>query len=338
MYLQAPTPRPYPQGPLPPVTGPAAGDQLLMTAKRFVSPRHLLASRIPISLDRDGKDFGAGPNRVAVVCGSPGGLDYTIVVPLGAQAHQAHPHHQDQLPRLIRFPSAELGTIHFDQNRVGPNAGPRRISVCLPGVREDPGAEDAWPPPAPPSSSSLVAGGAAAAAEEVAAPVEAAAEAIRTETPTPPHDDEDEPRLVPYATAEHRAASKRESMVRALRSVRRAQEAMQRGRPPPPLPPALPDLSHFIFGVNEEPFFVPSLQAFSLDFSGRVTLPSNKNFLLRCYDVNPEGYTLVFGKVAVRGVAGATSDVYTLDFRWPLSPLQAFSIALASCDRKVLCA
>jgi len=85
-----------------------------------------------------------------------------------------------------------------------------------------------------------------------------------------------------------------------------------------------------IFGENKTPYWLPAINAFSLDFGGRVTLPSNKNFQLL---IDEENISLQFGKVAESN----DCEVFSLDVAWPLSPLQAFGIALSSCDRKTLC-
>jgi len=81
---------------------------------------------------------------------------------------------------------------------------------------------------------------------------------------------------------------------------------------------------------NREPSWFEAIQAYSLDFSGRVTLPSNKNFQL-CMR---EDMVLQFGKVVSR----EDINVYTIDFKFPLSPLQAFGICITSIDRKLMCA
>ena len=39
-------------------------------------------------------------------------------------------------------------------------------------------------------------------------------------------------------------------------------------------------LPELYFGRNKEPYWLESIMAYSLDFHGRVTLPSNKNFIL----------------------------------------------------------
>lgn len=44
---------------------------------------------------------------------------------------------------------------------------------------------------------------------------------------------------------------------------------------------------------------------------------------------DPDTVLLQFGK--------AGGDTFTCDFRWPLTPLQAFGIALSSFDSKLAC-
>ena len=79
---------------------------------------------------------------------------------------------------------------------------------------------------------------------------------------------------------------------------------------------------------NKEPKWNASLNAYCLNFNGRVTEASVKNFQLVTAD-NPDAVVLQFGK---------TSDTcFTCDFSWPLSPLQAFSICLSSFDHKLAC-
>ena len=71
------------------------------------------------------------------------------------------------------------------------------------------------------------------------------------------------------------------------------------------------------------------LNAFVLNFHGRVALPSVKNCQMLA-DGAPDGScSLQFGKV--------TEDTFTLDFAAPLSPLQAFAIALSAFDNKLCC-
>jgi len=83
----------------------------------------------------------------------------------------------------------------------------------------------------------------------------------------------------------------------------------------------------FILG-NKPPKWNAQVRAYVLDFNNRVTKPSVKNFqLVQSSDHNT--VVLQFGRVG--------RESFSLDFRWPLSPLQAFAIALSSCDYKLVC-
>jgi len=66
--------------------------------------------------------------------------------------------------------------------------------------------------------------------------------------------------------------------------------------------------------------------AYSLDFYKRVRLPSKKNFILVPCD-NEEDVVCIFGKVR--------KDTYALDFKPPLSMLQAFLAALSSFEHRM---
>jgi hypothetical protein len=287
---------------------------MLMTARRRTN-LSTASSIIDVSLDRTGKDFSSkGPKSLASVRGSLFGLDYTITAPCRFEFHRESKQ------------TLELGSIRFEQNRVGSGAGPRRISICLPAVREDPEAIDPWPPTSP-DRANKTSGKKPDEEEE------------------DEDEDDDEAKEEVYETMEYAPQSKKES----LRRLVRRQPPVSAAPTTIPQPHgtngviATPAVSNqFIFARNRKPYYLESISAFSLDFFGRVTLPSNKNCLLTCDDSNsssagPESNILLFGKIGVRG-RNADAAVYTLDFQWPLSPLQAFCIALASCDRKFGCA
>jgi hypothetical protein len=73
--------------------------------------------------------------------------------------------------------------------------------------------------------------------------------------------------------------------------------------------------------INKPPKWNDQVGAYVLNFGGRVTQASVKNFQL----VQPEdmdAVVLQFGRVE--------KDTFNMDFQWPLSPLQAFSICLAA--------
>ncbi len=69
------------------------------------------------------------------------------------------------------------------------------------------------------------------------------------------------------------------------------------------------------------------LHAFILDFKGRVTVPSVKNFVLSLEEGKKDA--VIFGKVA--------QNVYSLDVAWPFSLYQAFALAISSIAFKVGC-
>ena len=80
--------------------------------------------------------------------------------------------------------------------------------------------------------------------------------------------------------------------------------------------------------VNKYPRWNASVGAYVLNFNGRVTMASVKNFQL----VDPEEgekVCLQFGRVG--------EDEFTMDFSYPFSPLQAFAVCLSSFDSKIAC-
>lgn len=85
---------------------------------------------------------------------------------------------------------------------------------------------------------------------------------------------------------------------------------------------------HMTTLVNKPPKWNEQVGAYVLNFNGRVTMASVKNFqLVRPEDL--ETLTLQFGRVG--------KDLFTMDFSHPLSPLQAFGICVTSFDYKLAC-
>lgn len=80
--------------------------------------------------------------------------------------------------------------------------------------------------------------------------------------------------------------------------------------------------------VNKSPEWHKGLNSFALDFHGRVTMASVKNFQV-VHEVNPDYVVMQFGKVS--------KDLYTCDFSYPFCALQAFALALTSLDNKLGC-
>nr|XP_043636203.1 tubby-like F-box protein 6 [Erigeron canadensis] len=86
---------------------------------------------------------------------------------------------------------------------------------------------------------------------------------------------------------------------------------------------------------NKSPRWHEQLQCWCLNFQGRVTVASVKNFQLVA--TPPSGQSgrqyekviLQFGKVG--------KDVFTMDYRYPISAFQAFAICLSSFDTKIAC-
>lgn len=81
---------------------------------------------------------------------------------------------------------------------------------------------------------------------------------------------------------------------------------------------------------SKEAEWSKELGGYTLDFKGRVKEASVKNFVLTS-DLDEHGDT---GKVSM--IFGRTNDnEFVLDYSWPLSPMQAFQIALSSLDDKL---
>ncbi|XP_062231478.1 tubby-like F-box protein 8 [Phragmites australis] len=94
---------------------------------------------------------------------------------------------------------------------------------------------------------------------------------------------------------------------------------------------------------NKAPRWHEQLQCWCLNFRGRVTIASVKNFQLIAASSQPpagaptpsqpapdqDKIILQFGKVG--------KDMFTMDYRYPLSAFQAFSICLSSFDTKLAC-
>ncbi|XP_042329374.1 tubby-related protein 2 isoform X2 [Sceloporus undulatus] len=79
---------------------------------------------------------------------------------------------------------------------------------------------------------------------------------------------------------------------------------------------------------NKMPAWNEETQSYVLNFHGRVTQASVKNFQIISED-NSDYIVLQFGRVA--------PDVFTMDYQYPLCALQAFAICLSSFDGKLAC-
>eukprot|EP00826_Nyctotherus_ovalis_P056564 TRINITY_DN7664_c0_g1_i9.p1 TRINITY_DN7664_c0_g1~~TRINITY_DN7664_c0_g1_i9.p1 ORF type:complete len:139 (-),score=23.93 TRINITY_DN7664_c0_g1_i9:150-566(-) len=85
--------------------------------------------------------------------------------------------------------------------------------------------------------------------------------------------------------------------------------------------------------TNKQPTWNPAANAYVLNFTGRTTLPSVKNFQLidpsngsfRCTGVE-EAILMEFGKIG--------EEMYSMEICWPLSIFQAFGIVLSAFNYK----
>uniref|UniRef100_A0A4W5KSD5 Tubby-like protein n=1 Tax=Hucho hucho TaxID=62062 RepID=A0A4W5KSD5_9TELE len=79
---------------------------------------------------------------------------------------------------------------------------------------------------------------------------------------------------------------------------------------------------------NKAPVWNDDTQSYVLNFHGRVTQASVKNFQI-VHDNDPDYIVMQFGRVA--------EDMFTLDYNYPMCALQAFAIGLSSFDSKLAC-
>jgi len=319
MVLQAANPSRYPNGPMPPTDGESHSDHTLMVARRRPKLGSMLAPVVDISLDTSRQDFDPNSkNHVGVVSSSSSGLVHSIFAP-----------NTSEVAPIRRRASAfsrnrqrlyEVGAVKYTQNRVGRNVGPRRMQVALPKVCHDAYQGLSGPPQS---------GATPAVAPDVAQPPNnlTPSELCLERGESLDEEDEEEPA---WATRAYRPAKSSQTMRRLLRRD----------------PNKVANSAELVHGANKQPYWLATIQAFSLDFSGRVTLPSNKNFQL-VLEGDPampmDGHEpivvptsgpeihLQFGKTH----ASPWLEVYTLDLRWPMSPLQAFGIAISACVRKL---
>jgi hypothetical protein len=78
---------------------------------------------------------------------------------------------------------------------------------------------------------------------------------------------------------------------------------------------------------NRPPWWNVEIGAFVLNFGGRVSVASVKNFQL-VERTNQEYVMLQFGRISGR-------HSFTMDFQYPLTPMQAFAIAISSLQSKI---
>ncbi|XP_078496036.1 uncharacterized protein LOC100181434 isoform X1 [Ciona intestinalis] len=79
---------------------------------------------------------------------------------------------------------------------------------------------------------------------------------------------------------------------------------------------------------NKTPVWNEETQSYVLNFRGRVTQASVKNFQI-VHQSDPEYIVMQFGRVE--------DNVFTVDYNYPMNAVQAFAIALSSFDSKLAC-
>ncbi|XP_077493110.1 tub domain-containing protein ktub isoform X1 [Amblyomma americanum] len=79
---------------------------------------------------------------------------------------------------------------------------------------------------------------------------------------------------------------------------------------------------------NKTPVWNEDTQSYVLNFHGRVTQASVKNFQI-VHENDPDYIVMQFGRV--------TEECFSMDYCYPLCALQAFAIALSSFDSKLAC-
>lgn len=88
------------------------------------------------------------------------------------------------------------------------------------------------------------------------------------------------------------------------------------------------DLREISVHHNRQPNWNEKTQSYVLNFNGRVTQASVKNFQITEAD-DPQTTIMQFGRIR--------NDNFTMDYRYPLTAVQAFGIALSSFDPKIAC-
>jgi len=88
------------------------------------------------------------------------------------------------------------------------------------------------------------------------------------------------------------------------------------------------DTSDLIMLTSKDAEWDKELKSYVLNYHGRATQASVKNFQI-CHSSKPDFVIMQLGKIDL--------NEFNMDFRYPLSALQAFGIALSSFDCKLAC-
>jgi len=88
---------------------------------------------------------------------------------------------------------------------------------------------------------------------------------------------------------------------------------------------------------NKAPRWHEQLQCWCLNFKGRVTVASVKNFQLVAAAENHQNVPLAEQEKVILQFGKIGKDIFTMDYRYPLSAFQAFALCLSSFDTKPAC-
>ncbi|KAG7037866.1 Tubby-like F-box protein 5, partial [Cucurbita argyrosperma subsp. argyrosperma] len=88
---------------------------------------------------------------------------------------------------------------------------------------------------------------------------------------------------------------------------------------------------------NKAPRWHEQLQCWCLNFKGRVTVASVKNFQLVAAAETSENVSAAEQEKVILQFGKIGKDIFTMDYRYPLSAFQAFAICLSSFDTKPAC-
>jgi tubby-related protein 1 len=93
--------------------------------------------------------------------------------------------------------------------------------------------------------------------------------------------------------------------------------------------PALPDSlsTKLLVCENKRPRWDAEQKGHVLNFRGRVTASSVKNFQLSCASTSGDATIMQFGRV--------NKNVFTLDYAYPMNAVQAFAVCISSMDSKL---
>uniref|UniRef100_A0A7S3PR58 RING-type domain-containing protein n=1 Tax=Aplanochytrium stocchinoi TaxID=215587 RepID=A0A7S3PR58_9STRA len=338
LFLQAPTTLKYPLGPLPDRSGPREGDRLLAVARKRLTTWGCAQLDMSMNPSHCSDTQDVTSSYLGCVQSTFSGLEHSILAP-----------HRCKNGKVVM---CELGSVRYTQNRIRSTVGPRRVQVCLPSVRRvyeevennssqtnyNPVVDNApviIPTPLPGqiweqqgSAKVTTAGG---EEEELFGEDNNMGDGDVSESEYDSDNEKDEAEMkqkakARWATQVYNSSNGKETLANLLKLGSDNNSS-----------------SKVLFARNKEPYWLDAIQAYSLDFQGRVTLPSNKNFqLLMENSPDVDGNTatdkqydiaLQFGKVGDNQAV----EMYTMDVQWPLSPVQAFGICLSACDRKLLC-